>query len=104
MDQLRKLLAALNLRQRITIVVAALAVVAAVMGLSSWHRESDFKALYTSLAPEDAAAIIQKLKEAGTEYRVSENGTAVLAPSARVAELRLDLAAAGLPRTGRIGY
>jgi flagellar M-ring protein FliF len=104
MDQLRKLLAALNMRQRITIVVAAVAVVAAVMGLTSWHRESDFKALYTSLAPEDAAAVIQKLKEAGSEYRVSESGTAVLAPSARVAELRLELAAAGLPRTGRIGY
>jgi flagellar M-ring protein FliF len=104
MDQLRKLLAALNLRQRITIVVAAMAVVAAMMGLTSWHRESDFKALYTSLAPEDAAAVIQKLKEAGTDYRVSESGTAVLAPSARVAELRLELAAAGLPRTGRIGY
>jgi len=104
MDQLRKLLAALNLRQRITIVVAAVAVVAAVMGLTSWHKESDFKALYTSLAPEDAASIIQKLKEAGSEYRVSENGTSVLAPSTRVAELRLELAAAGLPRTGRIGY
>jgi flagellar M-ring protein FliF len=104
MDQLRKLLAALNLRQRITIVVAALAVVGAVMALTSWHRESDFKALYTSLAPEDAAAVIQKLKESGSDYRVSESGTAVLAPSARVAELRLELAAAGLPRTGRIGY
>jgi flagellar M-ring protein FliF len=104
MDQLRKLLAALNMRQRITIVVAALAVVGAMMALTSWHRESDFKPLYTSLAPEDAAAVIQKLKEAGSDYRVSESGTAVLAPSARVAELRLELAAAGLPRTGRIGY
>lgn len=104
MDQLRKLLAALNMRQRITIVVAALAVAGALMGITSWHKESDFKALYTSLAPEDAAAVIQKLKEAGSEYRVSESGTSVLAPSARVAELRLELAAAGLPRTGRIGY
>ncbi len=35
---------------------------------------------------------------------MSENGTSVLVPSARVAELRLQLAAAGVPKSGRIGY
>jgi flagellar M-ring protein FliF len=104
MDQLRKLLAALDMRQRITILVAAALVVGGMFALTHWHTENDFKPLYTSLSPEDAAAVIQKLKESGTEYRVSESGTAVLAPSARVAELRLELAAAGLPKTGRIGY
>jgi flagellar M-ring protein FliF len=104
MDQLRKLLSSLNLRQRITIGAVAIAVFASLFGLSHWHKESDFKPLYTSLAPEDAALVIQKLKEAGSDYRVSESGTSVLAPSARVPELRLELAAAGVPRTGRIGY
>jgi flagellar M-ring protein FliF len=104
MDQLRKLLSTLDLRQRITIGVVAIAVFASIFGLSHWRTESDFKPLYTSLAPEDAALVIQKLKEAGSDYRVSENGTSVLAPSARVPELRLELAAAGVPRTGRIGY
>ena len=104
MDQLRKLLSTLDLRQRITIGVVAAAVFASILGLSHWRKESDFKPLYTSLAPEDAALVIQKLKEAGSDYRVSENGTSVLAPSARVPELRLELAASGVPRTGRIGY
>jgi flagellar M-ring protein FliF len=42
------------------------------------------------------------------EYRLSDNlGTGsgtVLVPSARLAELRLSLAAAGIPKSGRIGY
>ncbi len=92
------------MRQRITILAAAALVIAGMFAFTHWHTENDFKPLYTSLSPEDAAAVIQKLKESGTEYRVSESGTAVLAPSARVAELRLELAAAGLPKTGRIGY
>ncbi len=104
MGQLRKLLSSLNLRQRISIGAVALAVFASIFGLSHWHTESDFKPLYTSLAPEDAALVVTKLKEAGSDYRISENGTTVLAPSARVPELRLELAAAGVPRTGRIGY
>ena len=104
MDQLRKLIGALSLKQRIMIIAAAVFVAAGLFALTRWHAESDFKPLYTSLSPEDAAAVIQKLKESGTEYRVSDSGSSVSAPSSRVAELRLDLAAAGLPKTGRIGY
>jgi flagellar M-ring protein FliF len=47
---------------------------------------------------------VQKLKETGVEYRLPEAGGTVLVPSARLAELRLSLAAAGLPKTGRIGF
>ena len=56
------------------------------------------------MSPEDAAAVVQKLRESGTEYRLTENGTGVLVPSARVAELRLQMAGAGLPKTGRVGF
>ncbi len=104
MDQLKKLLASLSAKQRITLAIAAVLAGASVFGLTRWHRESDFKPLYTGLAPEDAGAVVQKLKESGVEYRLSESGAEVLAPSARVAELRLEMAAAGLPKSGRIGY
>lgn len=104
MDQLYKLIAELSIRQRVTIVVTALAVVGAILFLSRWRTESDFRPIYTSLSPEDAGAVVQKLKESGTEFRLSENGASVLVPSSRVAELRLEMASAGLPKTGRIGF
>jgi len=56
------------------------------------------------MAAEDAAGVVQKLRETGVDYRLSESGSAVLVPSARIAESRLALAAAGLPKTGRIGF
>ncbi len=102
--QLRQLVVALSIVQRIAIVCAAVLVVVGMLSLSRWQKESDFKPLYSNLAPEDAGAVVQKLKESGTDFRLSENGTTVLAPSSRVAELRLELAAAGLPKSGRIGF
>jgi flagellar M-ring protein FliF len=104
MDQLKKLYASLTLKQKISIGIAALAIVLAIVGFSKWHKEQDFKPLYTGVAPEDAAVIIQKIKESGTDYRLSDSGGVISVPSSRVAELRLDMAAAGLPKTGRIGF
>lgn len=104
MDQLKKLYASLSLKQKISIGIAALTIVLAIVGLSKWHKEQDFKPLYTGVAPEDAAVIIQKIKESGTEYRLSDSGGVINVPSGKVAELRLEMAAAGLPKSGRIGF
>jgi flagellar M-ring protein FliF len=104
MDQAKKLLLALTPRQLATIAIVAIAVVAGVMGFSHWERESGMRPLYTGLAPEDASAIVQKLHEAGVDYRIANNGTELLAPEDKVPELRLEMAGLGLPKTGRIGF
>jgi flagellar M-ring protein FliF len=104
MDQLKSLLSSLTLRQQITIGVAALAVILGIYALAKWNKEKDFKPLYTSLAAEDAGAVVAHLKETGAEFRVSDSGGAILVPSGRVAETRLQMAALGLPKSGRIGY
>jgi flagellar M-ring protein FliF len=77
---------------------------AGILGLIRWHTEQDFRPLFTGMSAEDAAAVVQKIKESGSEYRLGNNGTSVLAPKGRVDELRLVLAAAGLPKSGRVGF
>src|SRR5215467_2475029 len=104
MNDLIKLASNLSLKQRISILGAALLVGAGIFTLTRWRHEGDFRPLYTSMAPEDAATVVQKLKETAVEYRLSENGTSVSVPSTKLAESRLALAAAGLPKTGRIGF
>ena len=104
MDQLIKLVTGLSTRQRISIVLAAILTGAAIFGLARWKQESDFRPLYTAMAPEDAAGVVQKLRETGVDFRLSENGGTVLVSSSKLAESRLALAAAGLPKTGRIGF
>ena len=104
MDQITTIISGLSLKQRISIIAAALAVVAGMIGFVHWKHEGDFRPLYTSMAPEDAAGVVQKLKETGVEYRLSDNGGTVMVPTEKLAESRLALAAAGLPKTGRIGF
>lgn len=104
MDQAKKLLASLSIAQRFAILFCAAAVVGGVMWFSHWQRESGMRPLYTSLAPEDAGAIVSKLRESGVDYRITDNGTTLMVPDAKAPELRLQMAGLGLPKTGRIGF
>ncbi len=104
MDQLRKLVASLTIRQRFTVVGGAVLAIMVLSWFLHWNRERDFKPLYTSLSAEDAGAVLAKLRESGIEYRVRDADSTILVPSERIAELRLQMATAGIPKSGRIGY
>jgi len=90
-EQLKRLAQSLSVRQRIVIAVSAILVAVGIWALAHWNKERDFKPLYTGLAAEDAGAIVVKLKESGSEYRIQEGGSVILVPSSRVAELRLQM-------------
>ncbi len=104
MDQFKRLAGNFSVAQKVTMAIVAILVVAGVYALANWERERNFRPLYNSLAPEDASVIVTKLKEGGTQYRLTNNGTTVLVPEDRVAELRLEMAGAGVPKSGRIGF
>jgi flagellar M-ring protein FliF len=104
MNQLSRIWTSLSPAQRISLIVVPLLAVAGLYGFAKWKHDSDFRPLYSSLSPEDASAIAQKMREGGIEYRLDETGATILVPSARIAEARLALAGAGLPKTGRIGF
>lgn len=97
------MLAGLSWKQRISIAVAAAAVALALWLGVQWNRERDLKPLFTNLSAEDSGALVTRLRSTNVPHTVRDDG-AILVPSARVAELRLDLASVGLPRTGRLGF
>jgi flagellar M-ring protein FliF len=104
MDQFKNLISGLTLLQRMSIAAAALIAGGGIFAVVHYRHEGDFRALYSAMAPEDAAQVVQKLKESGVDYRLTENGGTVLVPSDRLADSRLTLASAGLPKSGRIGF
>ncbi|MFQ5779780.1 MAG: flagellar basal-body MS-ring/collar protein FliF [Nitrospiria bacterium] len=69
-----------------------------------WMQQPNYQILYSNLSSEDAGAVVTKFKELNVPYRLSSDGTAVLVPSERVHELRLQLAGQGLPQGGGIGF
>jgi len=104
MDQFKNLINGLTLLHRASIAAAVIIAGAAIFAVVHFRHEGDFRPLYSAMAPEDAALVVQKLKESGVDYRLAENGGTVLVSSARLADSRLTLAAAGLPKSGRIGF
>src|SRR5271155_2787434 len=104
MNQLRQIYDRLSWSQRIWIAIAAVAVVGGLAWVNYWNDERDFKPLFSGLADEDAGALVAKLHEGGFEYRLASGGSTILVPSDKVAEARLQMASAGLPKSGRIGF
>lgn len=104
MDQLKKLLSALTLQQKIVLALAIVLVASALPAFIHWQHERDFRPLFTGMSPEDASAVVQKIKESGVEHRLTNNGATVEVPAEKVDEVRLELAGAGLPKSGRIGF
>lgn len=91
-------------KQRIGLIAAALAVIGGLYALREWNRERGFEPLFSGMSPEDAGAVTAKLREGNVDYRLSDGGGTILVKADRVAEMRLQLAAAGLPQTGRLGF
>jgi flagellar M-ring protein FliF len=60
--------------------------------------------LYGSLSKDDSNRIIQQLQTSGVPVEVRNNGSEVLVPTEKVAELRIAMADQGLPSGGSVGY
>jgi flagellar biosynthesis/type III secretory pathway M-ring protein FliF/YscJ len=80
MEQIQKLLKMLSVRQRWTILIAVVLASASLYAFARFEQESGFRPLYNALSPEDAAVVVQKLKEGGTPYRLSANGATISVP------------------------
>ncbi len=87
--------------------ILILTTIVAAMGIGGffvWRAASEpYAVLFSQLTPDDAASVVAKLKEMKTPYRIVDGGR-IEVPEAKVHELRLDIAGAGLPRGGGVGF
>ena len=72
--------------------------------LLAWTGKPEFKLLYSNLTPEDASQIVSKLNERKIPYELTAEGTAVLVPKEQIYEMRMALAAQGLPQGSGVGF
>src|SRR3954468_2526006 len=94
----------LGLNQRVSIVVAALAVIGGLIAVVLWSRRPDMQLLYARMSEKDAAAVISHLQTLNIQHQVTSGGTAVMVPSDQVYKLRMDLASKGLPSGDGVGF
>lgn len=100
----RDVYAKLSRGQRLGVLaLVAVGIVVAVLASLLAGRQS-YSVLYGGLEPEAASELVGKLAELGVPYQVSPDGSIVQVPDDRVADLKMQLAAAGLPKIGNPGY
>lgn len=83
---------------------AAAAVIALIAAAVMWSSEPKYKVLFSNLDDRDGGAIVTALGTMNVPYRYNETGTALLVPTDRVYDARLQLASQGLPRGGSVGF
>lgn len=92
----------LDLRRRVIVVSATLAMFAAVLGLSRMAGQAEMGLLYAGLEPAAAGEVVAALDQRGVVYQVS--GDSILVDVSQRDGLRMALAAEGLPAAGGAGY
>lgn len=101
--QLLALWRSMTPRARILASALSVAVLVATLWIATAANHIDYGPLYGRLDQSDAGAVSEKLRELRVPFRVSGQDT-IEVPRERVAEVRLQLAAAGLPQGGALGF
>ena len=81
----------------------ALLVVAGIAGILM-GKQAEWRVLFSNLADKDGGAIVAQLSTMNIPYKYSEGGGAIMVPADRVHDLRLRLAAQGLPKGSVAGF
>ena len=96
--------ASLSRRRKLNFIAFMLVVFGALWGIRWYMLERGYRPLYTDLTDQEAGGAVERLRQMQVPFRLASNGSTILVPEARLAELRLQLATEGLPQSGRLGF
>ncbi|MFN4266035.1 MAG: flagellar basal-body MS-ring/collar protein FliF [Aquabacterium sp.] len=97
-------LAALPAQKKLMLGGGIAALIAIFVAMMMWGREGDYRVLYANLSDKDGGAILAQLQQMNVPYKHTDGGAAIMVPAEKVHDIRLKLAAAGLPKGSVTGY
>ena len=97
-------LAALPAQKKMMLGGGIAALIAIFVAMTMWGREGDFRVLYANLSDKDGGAILAQLQQMNVPYKHTDGGAAIMVPADKVHDIRLKLAAAGLPKGSVTGF
>ena len=86
-----------SLPQKTFALIALAALLLGGFALFSWSSKPSLSPLFSGLSATDASAVVEQLSAEGVTYELADGGSTVLVPQDKLYDLRLSLAAAGLP-------
>lgn len=94
----------LNALRQVGLLVGLAASVAIGVSVVLWSWTPNYGVLYGALAEQDAASVLEALRQSGIEPKLDENTGAILVPAQEVHAARIKLAAMGLPKGVSAGF
>jgi len=99
----RERLVQMPMRSKLMMGAGLAVLAAAVLAITLWSSQGDFRPLFTGLSDKDGGAVIAQLQQMNVPYR-NEPGGSIMVPASQVYDLRMKLAASGLPKGGTVGF
>lgn len=103
-SQFKKFLARFSPSQKIFIAAVIIMTVIGVFLVVNMAGSFTYGTLFTNLSPKDSGMILEQLKAKKIPYEVAGGGSVIKVPDDKVDELRIELAASGLPEGSGIGF
>jgi flagellar M-ring protein FliF len=104
LSQITKGFGSLPPARKLTILVAAAVTLLSIGIVVFLINQAEYRILFSNLTSEDAGTIVARLNEKKIPYKLSPAGDTISVPAEKVSEVRLDLAASGLPKGGGVGF
>jgi flagellar M-ring protein FliF len=100
----QKVLKAMPPKKRTGLMAGGLMLAAVIAGMIWFLNRPDWRVLYSGLEPRDSGLVEQELGAAGIVYRTTSDQSGVEVPAESLDKARMEVAAKGMPQTGRLGF
>ncbi|HTI70335.1 MAG TPA: flagellar basal-body MS-ring/collar protein FliF [Candidatus Limnocylindria bacterium] len=102
-QQLKAIWKELGINQKVSIVVATVAVLAGLGGVAAWSGRTEYVPLYSKLDEGEASKVLAVLDDAKIPYKVEKGSGTIFVPADKKPLMLIQLAGKGLPKGGEIG-
>ncbi|WP_434511460.1 flagellar basal-body MS-ring/collar protein FliF [Desulfitobacterium sp. AusDCA] len=103
-ESVRNFWGKLSRPQKTITVITPLIVAVALFSLIYWASRPQYEAIFSNMSAADAGAVTTKLKDLKVNYQLADNGSTIMVPKSQAAEVRLQLANAGLPQGSKFSF
>jgi flagellar M-ring protein FliF len=101
---MRERLLAMPAQKRTWLIASVLFLAAMCAGMIWFAERPDWRGLFSGLDGKDSQQVAQELAAAGIPYETTADGTGVQVPADMLDKARMEVAAKGMPQTGRLGF
>ena len=104
LDRLKQFAGVLTLKQRMLMAGGAVLVASVLWLFVTLMDQPKYVTLFSGLRAEEAQNLASRLAAKNIPHQISPDGSSLLVPEEKLDAARLETAAAGLPRSARLGF